>query len=77
MPREIIDTVSSRPAYIRRRILTTVILVIIIAALVAVGFELGHRARMIPAAHTSFVPGNSARQGNLAPIPTSRRAHAA
>jgi hypothetical protein len=67
MPREIIDTASSRPAYIRRRIITAVLYVVLIVAVVAAGYVYWEHHR---------APGNSARQGNLAPVPVSRRVHA-
>ncbi|MGZ3497618.1 MAG: hypothetical protein ACXWNK_00090 [Vulcanimicrobiaceae bacterium] len=39
MPRQIIDTESSRPAYVRRQILTTVVLILVIALLLVAGYE--------------------------------------
>ena len=67
MPREIIDTASSRPAYIRRRIITAVLYVVLVVALAAAAFVYWEHNR----------PGNSAKQGNLAPVPVIRRVHAA
>jgi hypothetical protein len=39
MPRQIIDTESSRPRYIRRLVLTTVVIVLVIAVLAILAFE--------------------------------------
>jgi hypothetical protein len=38
MPRQIIDTESSRPAYIRRRVTTFVVIGVLFVALVAVAW---------------------------------------
>ena len=38
MPRQIIDTESSRPAYVRRRVTTFVVIAVIVAALAAVAW---------------------------------------
>lgn len=49
MPRQIIDTESSRPRYVRRIVLTTVLLVLIAAiVLVAAFVEFGHFAHAVP-----------------------------
>jgi hypothetical protein len=45
MPRQIIDTESSRPAYRRRRARRWVVTVLILVLLVAAGWFLAHRAR--------------------------------
>ena len=63
MPRSIIDTESSRPAY-RRRLLVRWI---IIAALVAVAIVVGVR----------FWQASRPRMVNLAPVPHDRRDYAA
>jgi hypothetical protein len=42
MPRQIIDTESSRPRYIRRIVITTVVLLFIAAVLVTAFAEFGH-----------------------------------
>jgi hypothetical protein len=39
MPRQIIDTESSRPRYVRRLIVTWVVLVIVVAILIIAAFE--------------------------------------
>lgn len=39
MPRQIIDTESSRPRYVRRVLLMTVLAVVIAAVVLGVGFE--------------------------------------
>jgi ferric-dicitrate binding protein FerR (iron transport regulator) len=44
MPRQIIDTESSRPAYVRRRARRWVISLLIFAAIVAAIWFLAHRA---------------------------------
>ncbi len=38
MPRQIIDTESSRPAYVRRRVTTFVVIAIVVLALAAVAW---------------------------------------
>lgn len=40
MPRQIIDTESSRPAYVRRRILTFVVAVLVLAAVAGVAWAI-------------------------------------
>jgi hypothetical protein len=44
MPRNIIDTESSRPAYVRRNVTRTITVVIIVIALAVVLFETLRRA---------------------------------
>jgi hypothetical protein len=44
MPRQIIDTESSRPAYVRRRARRWVISLLVFAAIVAAIWFLAHRA---------------------------------
>lgn len=44
MPRPIIDTESSRPAYIRRRVLQAIVAVVVLALIVAGVLLLLHRA---------------------------------
>ena len=45
MPREIIDTQSSRPAYLRRRITTFIVVAVIVLALIVGGWAYwGHHA---------------------------------
>ncbi len=59
MPREIIDTQSSRPAYIRRNILLASLVAVVVAILLVYAFETwsaGHRPAP-PAAHRSQIPG--------------------
>ena len=38
MPRQIIDTESSRPAYVRRRVLTFVVLTLVVGAIATVAW---------------------------------------
>jgi hypothetical protein len=60
MPRQIIDTESSRPAYVRRKIRTFVVIaIIVIAAVVAAWFS--WKNHVAPAAPTRSSQGNSAR----------------
>jgi len=40
MPRQIIDTESSRPAYVRRRALTFVVAILILGAVAAVAWAI-------------------------------------
>jgi nitrate reductase NapE component len=40
MPRQIIDTESSRPAYVRRRITTFVVVAVVLVALAAVAWAI-------------------------------------
>jgi hypothetical protein len=44
MPRQIIDTESSRPAYVRRRTRRLVVSLLLVAALAAAFWFLAHRA---------------------------------
>ena len=65
MPRTIIDVESSRPAYVRRRRITAAIAVVVLLLLALLVWEIAEHA-----GHSTTAPGNSARQGNLGPIPT-------
>lgn len=58
MPRQIIDTESSHPAYVRRRITTFVVIAVIVLALAAAGWFLmrNHSSAPVP---VRSVPGNS------------------
>jgi hypothetical protein len=60
MPRQIIDTQSSRPAYVRRRMATFVAIAAAVLALAAAGwyFMRIHPRTAVPVAP---IPGNSAR----------------
>jgi len=40
MPRQIIDTESSRPAYVRRRVLTFVVVLVVAAVLAGVAWAI-------------------------------------
>ena len=77
MPRQIIDTESSRPAYVRRTIIrwTIVILVIVIVAFFVIELLRSHHPAT--AAGALMIPGNLLSQGNLGPIPHDRRGNAA
>jgi hypothetical protein len=59
LPRQIIDTESSRPAYVRRRVTTFVAIVVVVLALAAAGWfwMRNHSAAPVPVQST---PGNSA-----------------
>ena len=49
MPRQIIDTESSRPRYIRRIVITAVIVVLVAAGVLVAAFaEFGHLAHAVP-----------------------------
>ncbi len=58
MPRQIIDTESSRPTYVRRRITTFVVIAVIVLALAWAGWfwMRNHSAGMVP---VRSAPGNS------------------
>ena len=60
MPRQIIDTESSRPAYVRRRIATFVAVVVAALALAAAGWFWMRNHAAIPAP-VQTTQGNSAR----------------
>lgn len=77
MPRQIIDTESSRPAYIRRRIITWTIVVVVLLIVAFFVFELLRSHHPATAAAILALPGNLLSQGNLGPIPHDRRGHAA
>ncbi|MDQ2872213.1 MAG: hypothetical protein M3R35_03675 [Candidatus Eremiobacteraeota bacterium] len=49
MPRTIIDTESSRPAYVRRQLLTSVIVVAVVALVILLAFEVWASKRSHPA----------------------------
>lgn len=65
MPRAIIDVESSRPAYVRRRLVSAAIAIVVLLLLAWLVWEIAEHM-----GHPATVPGNSARQGNLGPIPT-------
>ena len=48
MPRQIIDIESSRPAYVRRQILTAVIVIVAILLLIFAGYELWEAKHAVP-----------------------------
>lgn len=49
MPRQIIDTESSRPRYVRRIVLTVVVAVLVVAVLLVLAFAgWGHFAHAVP-----------------------------
>ncbi len=49
MPRQIIDTQSSRPRYVRRIVIITVLIAIVVAILLIAAFAgWGHLARGVP-----------------------------
>ena len=77
MPRQIIDTESSRPAYVRRRIVTWIVAIVVVVAVGLVLFEVLKSQHVAAGALVMLVPGNSLAQGNLGPIPHDRRGHAA
>ncbi len=81
MPRQIIDTASSRPRYIRRRAVQGAILVaVLIAILIGLYLTLGHRGGGV--AHSALAPVSAGIQ-ETAPAAEesgafySRRSHAA
>ena len=77
MPRQIIDTESSRPAYVRRIAVRWVVAIVVLALVAIVAFEvLKSHPHLIGAAIVP-VPGKFGAQGNLGPIPQYRRGHAA
>jgi hypothetical protein len=77
MPRQIIDTESSRPAYERRVMLRWAIVLIVFIGLVLAGVA-WWRAHGPPAHAAALAnPGNAARVVNLGPVPHQRREYAA
>jgi hypothetical protein len=58
VPRQIIDTESSRPAYVRRRITTFVVIAVVVLALAAAGWFWMRNHAAAPV-ETRAVPGNS------------------
>jgi len=56
VPRQIIDTESSRPAYIRRNILIAVVVAVVLAVLLAGAYEL-FAAHHHASAGLSFIQG--------------------
>jgi hypothetical protein len=60
MPRQIIDTESSRPAYVRRKVRTFVAIAVIVIAL-AVAAWFSWKNHIATAGPTATTQGNSAR----------------
>lgn len=77
MPRQIIDTESSRPAYVRRTIIRWTIVVLVIAIVAFFVIELLKSHHPAAASAVLMLPGNLLSQGNLGPIPHDRRGNAA
>lgn len=77
MPRQIIDTKSSRPAYLRRRAVTWIVAIVVVIAIGLAVFELLKSQHVGAGALVTLLPGNLLAQGNLGPIPHDRRGHAA
>ncbi|MDQ2865033.1 MAG: hypothetical protein M3R51_02285 [Candidatus Eremiobacteraeota bacterium] len=77
MPRQIIDTESSRPAYLRRRIITWIVALVIVVVIGLVAVETLRAHPHFVGASIVAIPGNSVAQGNQGPIPQDRRGHAA
>jgi hypothetical protein len=77
MPRQIIDTESSRPAYHRRLVVRwlIVVLVLLVAALIGLRLWQAHSPRIVTGAvhFQEKGPGRS----NLGPVPHYRRKYAA
>jgi predicted negative regulator of RcsB-dependent stress response len=61
MPRQIIDTESSRPAYLRRRITTFVVAALIVAVVAAAGWLYWSRHAASPVPVATAFPGKSVR----------------
>jgi hypothetical protein len=59
MPRQIIDTESSRPAYIRRRVTTFVVTAVVVLAILAAGWFWMRNHSGAPVGPRP-IPGNSA-----------------
>jgi uncharacterized membrane protein len=62
MPRQIIDTESSRPQYVRRLVITWVVLVLVVAVLIIAAFAV--YGRFERPAHPSALPSAA---GGLSP----------
>lgn len=65
MPRQIIDTEASRPAYQRRLAIRWTIVVVLILIAIFVGIEVWHGSHHVASVGLA-VPGNAARLSNLA-----------
>ncbi|MDP9025505.1 MAG: hypothetical protein M3N13_09040 [Candidatus Eremiobacteraeota bacterium] len=77
MPRQIIDTESSRPAYVRRLSIRWIVAIVFaIAAFFAV-LELLRSHPLAAATSLLLFQGKLLPQGNQGPIPHDRRVHAA
>jgi ribose/xylose/arabinose/galactoside ABC-type transport system permease subunit len=68
VPRQIIDTESSRPAYVRRRTRRFVVSLLVFIALVAAIWFLAHKA----AGQESRAPGGTASQCQQKGVPCAR-----
>jgi hypothetical protein len=72
VPRQIIDTESSRPAYQRRILIRWIVAIVLIVILTFVAVEVwqtSHHAARVGA----VVPGNAARLSNLGLLPPAHR----
>jgi hypothetical protein len=61
VPRQIIDTESSRPAYVRRQVTTFVAIVLVAAILAFAGWWYWGHHGLAPAPVTTALPGNAVR----------------
>jgi hypothetical protein len=77
MPRQIIDTETSRPAYVRRQIITWVVAILVILIVAFFVLELLRSHHPAAAGAAALFPGNLLSRVNLGPIPQIRRGHAA
>lgn len=70
MPRQIIDTESSRPRYVRRLVITWVVLAIVLAVLVFLAFAV--YGRFAQPAHPRAVPSAAAQPMLSSPKPPGK-----
>jgi hypothetical protein len=77
VPRQIIDTQSSRPAYRRRLAIRWVIILVLFIAAVLAGVRIWQVTRPRMAAGAALIPGKAALVGKQAPVPRFRRKDAA
>ncbi|MGC2130674.1 MAG: hypothetical protein WA629_11330 [Candidatus Aquilonibacter sp.] len=77
MPRQIIDTEASRPAYRRRVAVRWVIILLLFIVAVLAGVRIWQATRPRMAAGAALIPGKAALVGKQAPVPHFRRKDAA
>jgi hypothetical protein len=77
VPRQIIDTESSRPAYRRRVIVRWTAILLIVVVLVVAGVSWWRSSHHALPAGAGAIPGNAVRVVNQGPVPGYRSRYVA